>query len=384
MNSFKILKLSTFILVLNSMYVWFTWEIPAGIINVLAFLICVNYQFVYKSKLKLRSKWFALIFAITLVYQNLRVDYGIATWLSNLLFYIIVLYYISLPEDILFELLSTIKKWMVRILVPSLVIHFFIMVTHFQSPFLLDFFKDSHYGIFSNYFLYIAPLNGKILRFNGPFLEPGYLGMITSFLLYAFKFDFKDNHVRWILVFNLLTFSLAGYVLTFIAWLLTAVTNKWKLIATFLVISIGALLISNLPSDSIFREMILDRLENDSEKGIAGNNRVTDGIYFFLDNMDKNEFLFGYGEELMKDADFAGSGYLMTIVYYGVMALILWFLCYFSLAMSSPNKRYALFFLIIIVFSSIQRFYPMWFSWIFIFIASIYSNKISRQPSDKL
>ncbi len=56
-------------------------------------------------------------------------------------------------------------------------------------------------------------------RFNGPFLEPGHLSMIVAILLYANKYDFKNNRYLWVLLVTIvLSFGLAGYVITIIGF----------------------------------------------------------------------------------------------------------------------------------------------------------------------
>lgn len=378
MNSYKFLGLSTFLLIVNSMYIWFTWSIPAAIMNLICAIPCYRYYVANKQQMVPRSKFFCFALAVVLVYQSMRVNFGLYTWISSFIFYFIVLFYISLPAATLRYLLDLTKKWMVRLLIPSLVIHFIVMITHVPSPFTLDFFADSHYGIFSNYLLYIDSQNEATLRFNGPFLEPGYLGMITSFLLFAYKYDLKDKDVRWLFVFNLLTLSLAAYVLSLVGWLLLYVIEKKKIITPVLLLCIGIFAFSHISEDSVLGENIVSRLAFDEEKGIAGNNRVTEGIFYYLNNMDINSYLFGYGGELRKDADFAGSGYLMAMVYYGIVYFILWFLVYISVIRSSIDRKYAFMFLLIFILASMQRFYPYWFSWLFIYIASIYTTKSNR------
>lgn len=119
-------------------------------------------------------------------------------------------------------LLYHITKWFGMILIPGMIIYicsFFvnlpslgIIQTHYGG----DFYGEPCY----NYLFYLKPITvgaTGMFRFNGPLIEPGDLGCVSAFLLYATKFDFKRFKYLWAVLASLiLTFSLAGYLLAII------------------------------------------------------------------------------------------------------------------------------------------------------------------------
>ena len=132
-------------------------------------------------------------------------------------------------------LLYHITKWFGMILIPGMIIYicsFFvnlpslgIIQTHYGG----DFYGEPCY----NYLFYLKPITvgaTGMFRFNGPLIEPGDLGCVSAFLLYATKFDFKRFKYLWAVLASLiLTFSLAGYLLALFGYSAIMMTkNKFS------------------------------------------------------------------------------------------------------------------------------------------------------------
>ena len=131
-------------------------------------------------------------------------------------------------------------------------------------------------GLFKNYIAYIKPLDSastySFLRFNGPFIEPGDLGCTAAFMLMAARFDFKRyDKLIWILIALIVSMSLAGYLLTIIAYFFVLFSQKRISKMTMIVTIMCFLGIYYLGSyynggDNVFNEAILSRLQSDEEK----------------------------------------------------------------------------------------------------------------------
>jgi hypothetical protein len=249
-------------------------------------------------------------------------------------------------------------------------------------------FSFDLYGNFENYIFFVR--STKVFdtyRFNGPFLEPGHLGMICAFILYANRFDVRNNRYLWvILIVTLLTLSLAAYVLLFLGISFFYINKVSHIIRILFLLFLCHYIVTTVwnSGDNYINNLILARLKFDEVKGISGNNRIsysTDKYYkkFVL----THQVLTGVGQQkyasLSKNRIIAGAGYKIYILQNGIIGLLLVFLFYYKIVQLSPNRRYAYCFLLLLLFAFLQRAYPMWFSWLFLFICGTSRYKIAEE-----
>ena len=115
--------------------------------------------------------------------------------------------------------MNNITKWYAWLLTISIPIYILTTLVNIPSFGILS--NGDRYGSFVNYIFYVKEIGRfgtSISRFSGPFLEPGYVGMMGAFLLFVNKFDFKRRDIQVILLSVLLSLSLAGWVLAFIGY----------------------------------------------------------------------------------------------------------------------------------------------------------------------
>ena len=218
-------------------------------------------------------------------------------------------------------------------------------------------------------------------RFCGYFIEPGHLGMMGAFLLYADGFDFKKKTSWIILISVLLTLSLAGYVLLLMGFLFAKYERKE--ISLKFVLFIGILILAVYlfgtfynEGDNALNERILSRLEYDEERGIEGNNRAKGEIPLYFANMfnDWHLILFGYDDDLIKELAEEGSrgtGMQHFMVCHGLIGVLFSFFPYLVYLLCSKDKKYAIFLFIFIFMLLLQRSYWFWFSWVICYIYGI-------------
>ena len=122
-------------------------------------------------------------------------------------------------------------------------------------------------------------------------------------------------------------------------------------------------------------ELIFSRLEYDSQEGtIAGDNRASNSLKQYYENLTPNEFLFGIGSKRYSDEAsgglLAGAGYQLFIVIYGVAAVISVLLFYLSIIYSNNKSVRTEYFFLLILYALcfVQRSYPFWASEVFTFI----------------
>lgn len=249
------------------------------------------------------------------------------------------------------------------------------ILTRFTSLPSLGAFKvpnDNFYPKYNNYLLFIEStsiFNLFLYRFNGPFLEPGHLAIVCALLIFANKYDFKDNQWLWVLLGCIvLSLSLAGYVICVIGYAFLKMKNKKMIFLMTVLISIiyiGVTVVWNEGRNPV-NELIFSRLEYDEKKGVAGNNRtpgVTDRL--FKKKWESNNLWTGLG--LSENSAIAGAGYKVYFLRYGIISALLILIFYISLIPKKCDRRFAISFIALIVLLFIQRAYPGWYSWIFTF-----------------
>lgn len=243
---------------------------------------------------------------------------------------------------------------------------------HFTSPFpAYEYFLD--YGF---YIVVSDVRNFFIVRFQSVFMEPGHLGMMSSLLLYANKYNLRDKRNVIILISAIFTMSLVAYVLLVVGFFIFCFFSSKKkirmlsiLIVVSMIIGIGGMTYYKLYPDSGFSEAILSRLVFDKKKGISGNNRTLPAFKkAFHEQMSElnKDFLFGYGEN---DKRAKGSSASVFIFKYGITGLLFVINFYIAICLSKKSPQVFGFFILYAI-SFLQRPYATWFSQIAIMISS--------------
>ena len=229
---------------------------------------------------------------------------------------------------------------------------------------------DAYEFTYDNFAVFIVASYSVFPRFSGPFIEPGHLGIVSVFLLYANNFNFRANRYLYpILIGLLLSFSLAGIFLLSVALIIKNISRIKMII--ILSLTIGSVFFITVRSwnngDNPINILLVSRMEYDDEKGIVGNNRVSDSTDSFWKNfLEKKSLLFGLStDEYLNQAakgNIGGSGYKMYIIQYGLIKTLLVIAFYFFLGVGCRDKLYQMGFFIIFLLTFFQRSYPLWFA----------------------
>lgn len=140
--------------------------------------------------------------------------------------------------------------------------------------------------------------------------------------------------------------------------------------------------------DNVLNEAIVERLQYDEEKGIAGNNRTSEVVdIYFEDAIRFNEIWNGWGAEeylsvVEADPEFVGAGYKVFLLRDGIVGAILIFLFYFLLARVGPQKKKLYLMLLLYAFCFLQRAYPTWEAWIFPFALGAVATTVSSKEKN--
>lgn len=377
-----------FMLFIVSMELWIGWGgRNKSILFIVFSMVALMTKASYHIPFDLSSRNLSLCMVFFAGYFLLHKSFGVREFFTQFPAQFLPVFCIVCLKDEFKEIaLNKITKWYSLLIAMSIAVYALVHVATIPSFGSLTFSEESSYGTFQNYFLYVKQTISEdgFPRFGGPFLEPGYVGMMGAFLLFSNSFNFKNNKALWPIALSvLLSFSLAGWVLVVIGYTLLSYYEGRKgrnrillfLILIFIVFSFGKLYNGG---NNLLNDEILSRFEYDEERGFAGNNRNTLTMTMYYNDMWNNPsiLIHGYPDSAfagLADWELIGAGYVKFMVLHGLLGLLYAFGFYILSIFYSKDKKYALFYIIFVAFSFWQRSYCMWFSWI---ICYYYALKI--------
>lgn len=371
-------KIINFIWLLTSTYAWFMTKFsftPVLIIVNAVMIACMGFMPIEIKFDKVIGRVSLAILGISL--WTIWVD-GIVMGLYTALTYMPVLMLIMLPKEYKENLLQSITKWYATIIGLGLVVYILTLVIHIPS---FGQFVHPNYAPYDNYLFFIDSTYKDVVmygfnatRFNGIFLEPGHQALASTFLILANSYNFKKNRYCIILLIAVIfSFSLAGYLLLFIGWMLIMIKSVRQVVVGLIIISgITIFAINWNMGNNALNQLIITRLEYDNEKGIKGNNRFTENTDFVYAQGEKKGRTFLGMKEYLNSEKVAGAGYKIYIIGYGWIGVILAALIYLSIIPPNCNPRYTAIFLIVLSLCFIQRSYPGWYSWLLPYVLGIY------------
>lgn len=246
---------------------------------------------------------------------------------------------------------------------------------------------DDGSSIMLNYGWFVMFQGIERFRFYSVFDEPGVLGTLSAFLLYAEKYNFKNIWNAIVLIGAIFTLSTAFFVLTFIGIIWIKRFNlKFLLLLFILLFGTIALLVKYYADDPTIQSMIINRLLSEDDFSTLIDNRSSDLIsYYFEKFIVSKDLLFGYGYNKLVQLNLltgSGASYKFFIMEYGFVGLISIILVYFILLKRNFNYE-GLGCLIIFILSFFQR-PKLWTSYeIIIFSCIIISLSINNKDQKR-
>lgn len=373
-------------------HAWFTWWIEAiPYASQASMVLIAAIALLYRIRMRLPLRKDPSVFVIFILWMLAFLSaYEISfAMLLGIIIRFIPLW-ILISDKNCSDHLQWIKKYIAILLFPGLIIHILYIISPFPSIPIQ--YGNSMTYIFYNYIFNIEVMSPWIetsYRFQSVFLEPGYLGTLLCFLLYADRYNFKDKYTKILLIALVFSFSLAGYIISFMGYLLykrNVGINFTRIVGVFVLLIAFCLVASTYKNgDNVFNERIISRLRFDKEKGIQGNNRngyttdyyfnrvlTSDKIFFGLSNEEISQINGdddGYADEENK---LHGAGFKLFVVVYGILPVLFYFLFYLLTASQCGyHRRYSLGFFFLILLTFIQASYPNSFCWLIPFILGI-------------
>lgn len=246
------------------------------------------------------------------------------------------------------------------------------------------------YDIFYNYYLLIVPsVSFTGFRYQSVFLEPGALGTLCALFLFLNNYNLKKYYNIFFLIALLFSLSLAGYVIAIAGYFLYIGGQRKKFLVP--IIAIASLYAAYLyipkigGGDNDVNMMIIERLQYDDEKGIAGNDRFhgsTDKL--FKESFQNGKIWFGLSSNEYEAKDIDGSGFKIYILHYGIVAYILIWLFFWVEAHSRTSKQRAIIICLVLYMCFLKSTNILSYAWFIPFFLYINSEpKVCRKQIEK-
>jgi hypothetical protein len=379
--TYLLFKFSLLILLLQSMYAWFFWgKIFLYVIMFTTVPFSVIFAISKIDFLSFKKSNIILIVLLIIIQIYVVRDLNEYALILVILHAIVLSIVLLLKDQIKIDLLHFLTTAFATLLSISIFAWMLFLIRFPLPSYPIDYNNGEYF--YNNYYFFL--LNRSVTeaflpipRFSSIFLEPGHLGMITSFLLYANQFNFKRKEIWVILVATILTFSLAAYVLLIISAITFALLKSKNpmlnlLLMTGLLFALYSYFSSLDNGNNVVNNLIIERLQIE-DGDISGNNRSSVELNNYFENFmktDDNYFGLGFArfEQLFKGN--GNSGYKVFILQHGLVGTVLLFLFYFTLVIYKSSKL-SFMFLILYIFSFLQRAYALWDVELLIFITAL-------------
>lgn len=198
-----------------------------------------------------------------------------------------------------------------------------------------------------------------LLRFSGPFDEPGVVGTYGALILTVTKYNFKDWRTIVIFTAGVLSFSLFFYIISVAFLLFYFLVVRRQVLVSLLLVASFFLLYLGTRNNPIFYEYIWKRAEwNVNTKTIEGDNRSSESVDAYLNNIrGTDDYYFGTSDSnwAINVANSSTSTYKSIICIHGVIFFVLYLSFFLTLGLKNINKKTELLLYCIVVLANFYQ-----------------------------
>ena len=360
---------------LYSLHAYMFWHIENTTITLIIFTLTLLVHTIYSKHYHFHN---IMIVTLCVVIAVLTGTHGnMNGYIFNVINLFPFLSFLFLNDKYKYGVFSLWRNVLCVIISISLIAYSLVMVG-VNMPSFMDFYGDvtgTGYYIARNYFLFIQLhsiyTDIALVRFQSIFLEPGFLACLIVMMFYIDRFNFTKRRSNIILLIAfILTFSIAGYLLFIVFYIIrTMKGSRYKLLSiiglSFFVMGIYLYGTYYNDGNNEVNTQIFRRLQYDSERGtIEGYNRTTEAFDAYFDNFifSSNAIMGDYqGYERMFSGGGPNVGIKYYIVVYGLLGLVTYCLFLLSPFYRMIKKNYFTLFYMILWFVIFARGnYVMW------------------------
>lgn len=350
----------------------------------------------YSFNKTVANKNMVIVFSIAYVFYITKefLDLNIMGVLFSPIKFIILILFLRLRDDLKVRIFDGFIRVVAVVLTLSIVEYLIYVVTDQRFVLYTDlYYLDKEYRPYDQTLFNLMPNNrffvlGNIFRFQSIAEEPGGLGTLCSFLLFA-TYGSKKYHFHYIVfwIAGLLSFSLAFYIMAFIHICCISIVNRNYLILLILAIILGCLYYF---FKDVFDLLILDRIGGQSFADI--DNRTAENFQRAYERAWQDGTIwFGYGTDTSAiETDGGTAGAKKMIFQYGVFRtiaiVVAYIYCYLKSMpkMTRKSKLMALSFLLVFWVNFYQRHYILSFAYVLpYFVMPFFISYIEKISSHK-
>lgn len=296
-------------------------------------------------------------------------------------FFIILAYLIALllEDDVKIRVLKNITKIVaivIAISLPAWLYHVFVNQLTLYNVLDLTGMKGS--TTLMNNYLFFVTLEGKgYFRFYSMFDEPGVLGTLGAFLLFANKYNFRRWENVVILLGCIFTYSMAFYVLTLLGYFYFSFKNvKRFLISFFFLTGLGALLFYYLQDDPAFQAAVVYRFQNLDDNSV--DSRTGANVNAYYDSYITSwEAIPGKGTAFLKQENLRdGASYKLFVIEYGILGMLTLLGIYLSMIRKWNRDILMLFFIFMLSFTQRPLAFTVWQILLFACCVAVFQSEV--------
>lgn len=235
--------------------------------------------------------------------------------------------------------------------------------------------KEGVEFVYENHFFFLTVEGLEAMRFYSWYDEPGVLGTIAAFVLWANNYNLKDKRIIVILIGSLLTFSIAYYILLVLGWLYNSIGSMKKFIISSIVFALIGFVAYSLLKDNIaFEQSVVNRIIDYDEYGLQA--RTSDDVdVLWKRSLNNNDLIWGLGSGTVGIA----RSYKNFVIEFGFVGFFILIIAYFSLIKKRNIKSLFTLFLFVLAFLQRPQMFTAYefvlFSCIVTLIADEYKQK---------
>lgn len=214
-----------------------------------------------------------------------------------------------------------------------------------------------------------------LARMNGALDEPGLWGTLCALYLAANRLDLSSWRHKIIFISGFITFSLAFFMLIFIAAIFLNVIKNIKVILYGLIISFVFIFINQ----DYFYSFIFERININHLLFQRGSEPL---ISYMLAG-DWHDVFFGFGYLSSLDIAPGASSWMVHLYEGGIILLLAMFFLYLVIFLLYSKSWRSLYFLPIIMFSFIQRPEIVWVGYLYLYLMLLYESSSYLVEVDK-
>lgn len=358
----KIYYAIVFVLFIDSMVPWFTFNVNKLILESVALVLIAVVAIRFRLFSKTYNKTLLVLFLFFCLWMaRYNTFFGI---INCIVHWLILATIIRLRDEYKADLIRFITKWFGILMLISLTGYVFYLIG-VPMRYTYTEFGDSY--SFDNYYFF---LQRELFRFQGPFIEPGHLTMGLAPLLFLNKYNLKNVYVVFLFIAQILSFSLAGYISLVVGFCIISYLSNFRTVVGSVLILfffvLGAVVFAkSYLDDEVFKILILDRLQFDEGGGLVGDDRSS----YYLDQqfskvVSSSSIITGvYFDQELSEKGVAG--FKRFFVENGLIGLILLLLSYFSvltpIRKDKKTRKEVFLFILFLLMLLYQNAYPSWY-----------------------